>query len=131
MNFTRTIRRLLKRGIEGAGAGPRGVLIPSLAAPRQQLEARRNILGARAAAIVANTTAGSAIINFIVTSAVQNGFTARSRHPNRAVASALEDGFSRWQDEAVLEGNMDLPSFVALLLRTIAVQGEAIVRDVV
>src|SRR5665648_242621 len=117
MNFTRTIRRLLKRGIEGAGAGPRGVLIPSLAAPRQQLEARRNILGARAAAIV--------------TSAVQNGFTARSRHPNRAVASALEDGFSRWQDEAVLEGNMDLPSFVALLLRTIAVQGEAIVRDVV
>ena len=131
MMLPRTLRKFLSRMIEGAGGGPRGALLPMLAAANRRLEAQRHILSGRAAAIVVNTTVGSAIKNFIVTSALIDGVTARSLHPNRAMAAALEDAFARFQDVAVLEGNMDLSAFTNLLLGSVIVTGEGIVRDVV
>jgi hypothetical protein len=130
MSFARNIRRLWKRVIEGARCRS-AWLADSHGTGYRSLEAQRHILSGRAAAIVVNTTIGAAIKNFIVTSTLVDGVTARSLHPNKGMARALEDGFARFQDECVLEGNMDLAAFTNLILSTVIVGGEAIVRDVV
>ena len=114
---------------EAAGQGSRAVLMPTIAAPHRQAHANRVRIGALATAEVANTTIGATILNTIVTSTIVDGVTPRSLHPNPGMARAIEAIFSEWQDKAALEGGgTDLTALLHLVLRTMLVPGECIVR---
>ena len=128
MSLMRTIRRLLKRTFESAGAGSRWPVTVGLPSPARQVLAAAPLTRSRASWLIANTGIGESIVSTWGVHLVGDvGPTARSGHPNKAMARALDGAWLDAYDRMGIDGS-DLTSILMQLARSLVGAGEALVR---
>ncbi|MGH6866089.1 MAG: phage portal protein [Methyloceanibacter sp.] len=129
MSLARTLRRWIKRNFESAGAGSRWPVPVMMASPHRQVLAARSLTETRANWLVGNTGIAESVVASWANSAIGDGPTVRSNHPNRAMANALEAAWLRAYDSIGIDGN-DLASVLTLLSRSMVGAGEGLGRFV-
>lgn len=122
--LTRSLRRLFRRGFEGAGSGPRSVASAwaTEASPVRSALAARPRLAQRAAYSVQNSPTASAIADVWTTHLVGDGPSVRSAHPDQATRRALEAAWSRFYTRT------DLLSLLMGVARSLVINGEALIH---
>lgn len=114
----RTVSKLFRRsGIEAGGGGRRWQGASTLAAPAQSTLAARGAAKARASAAYLNTPAGNRIVEAWTAALVGKGYQARSQHPDKGTARALNDDFEAMANP-----------LLATLCRSLVRDGEAFVQ---
>ena len=110
----RRLAQMFRRsGVEAGGGGRRWQGVAQLHNPTRAMDAARASARARAAATVLNTPQGARIVEQWVSALAGTGWQARSRHPDRDLARALNSEFEEM-------ANTVLP----VLARSVVVSGE-------
>jgi lambda family phage portal protein len=111
-----------------SGRWPREAMTPSL--PIESLASRR-MVSWRAQYQIMNAPVVESIANVLCTNLIGDGPAIRSGHPNKNMASVLEQSWNDWQMHADIEGNGgDLVSILNRVVRGFVTHGEAFVRFV-
>jgi lambda family phage portal protein len=123
-----TLRRALDRwdGEPGRGEG-RGRRYPDWAstwAPARQLLQRRGPDAAKGHFLTTTSPVAVTISDQWATNLIGDGATARSGHPNAAMAQAIEDAWNQWTQCVDVEGVHDLTGLLHLAVRSIVPSGE-------
>lgn len=128
MSIARTIRRWFKRNFESAGSGSRWPVTVGLPSPARQVLAAAPLTRSRASWLIANTGISESIVStWAVHLCGDVGPTARSGHPNKAMARALDGAWLDAYDRFGIDGS-DLTSILMQLCRSLVGGGEAVSR---
>lgn len=122
--FTRTLKRIFRRGYEAAGGGPRSVAsawATEMSPVRSALAARPR-LASRAQYSTQNSPTAAAISDVWVTSLVGDGPSCRSAHPDQATRRALEAAWNAFYTRT------DLLGLLMGTARSLVINGEALIH---
>ncbi len=129
MNVLARIGKWFKRTFDAAGASGRWPWRASMADQRLAALAQRSVIASRAAYLVNNAPVAESIVNTWAVNLVSDGPSTRSGHPSKAMARALEAGWSKFFAVADIEGG-DLVSVLNRIVRGMVGDGECFVRFV-
>lgn len=121
------VQALMGRSYDAAGTSGRWPAGASTPAPVSAALAARGTVGQRAAYLFANSPYATAYIESFVTNLVGDGPSIRSGHPEAGTRKALERAFLRFYARCDAEGVSDLTGFLARVVRSWGVYGEAFV----
>jgi lambda family phage portal protein len=111
-----------------AGGGPRSAATAwaTMASPICAQLAARAQLASRANYQAFNNPVATALVDTLVTSIVADGPSVRSAHPDKPVATALEQAWGRFWQRADAEGLADLLALINGAVRSMVTAGEAL-----
>lgn len=118
-------------GYDVAGASGRWPGRYILHAPTSQALAARTVAARRIAWLAENSALVSSIIGNAVTAIVADGPTVRPNHPDPATNQDLQDRWSLFCEDCTVEGGHSLGGVLALIARSLLIDGEAFVQFVV
>src|ERR1700722_17889701 len=114
-------------GMDAAGNSGRWPREASTASLPISSLASRLVMSHRAQYLLANAPICESIANTLCTNLIGDGPSVRSGHPNKSMATALEQSFSDWTMHADIEGG-DLVSILNRIVRGFVTHGEGFVR---
>ncbi|WP_414833600.1 phage portal protein [Afifella sp. YEN Y35] len=136
LGISRQVRRQAKRAadkllrrssIEAGGTGRRWPHA-GLRAPSSEILRRRQLAGARAAWLVANSPYAAAVLSAWVTNLIADGPSMRVTGVSKRRRTRLQSEFSVWWDVCDADGLSDLGGFLQRVARSEFVYGEAFVH---
>lgn len=129
----RAALRWLRRrsaSLEAAGGGRRWEGAGWMPDPNAAILAGNRRAAFRANAMVVNNPHARAAVDSLVANAIGAGIKPQSQHPAAETRRRLNEAFERWTDHADAAGLTDFYGLQALVVRTMAIEGEAFVRMV-
>jgi lambda family phage portal protein len=127
MNLLTRIVRLIRRGFDAAGGGPRWPPGANMFAPIRQALAARHQLASRSGYLVNNSPTACAVAQEWASNLVGDGPSARSGHADERTRQALERGWANFFAVADIEGG-DLAELLRRIVMNVVTTGESFIR---
>ncbi|WP_159712944.1 phage portal protein [Geminicoccus flavidas] len=124
------LAKLLTRGLEAAGGGPRAVGWRATPDVAGAIQAGAFLTAARAQTGWLNDPRLARAVAVLVSSLVGSGYIPRSQHPNRETRRRLAHLFRRWANRADATGRTDFAGLCRLIVRSMIATGDGFARFV-